>query len=229
MKIGVLAAQGAFAEHIAVLNKLGAEAVPVRLPGELEGVAGLVIPGGESTTISRLLTEYNLMPAIAGLAGNGLPVFGTCAGLILLARQISGNSTKSLALMDITVARNAFGRQVDSFETDLAIPALGEKPFPAVFIRAPKIESCAEGVDVLARLADGTIVAARQGKLLVTSFHPELTEDLRFHRYFLDIVTGKHKSRERICAKSHHRRHGRPPRYHAPPHQGHAGSPEGYQ
>jgi 5'-phosphate synthase pdxT subunit len=190
MKIGVLAAQGAFAEHIAVLQKLGVAAVPIRLPGELKGVAGLILPGGESTTISRLLSAYDLMKEIAGLAGNGVPVFGTCAGLILMAKQISGNSAVSLGLMDITVKRNAFGRQVDSFETDLNVPALGEKAFPGVFIRAPRIEACGRHVEVLSRLADGTIVAARQGKLIVTAFHPELTDDPRFHRYFLDIISG---------------------------------------
>jgi 5'-phosphate synthase pdxT subunit len=190
MKIGVLAAQGAFAEHMKALEKLDVEAVAVRLPREMEEVAGLIIPGGESTTISRLMSAYDLMKEITGLARDGLPLFGTCAGLILMAREISGNTTKSLGIMDITVKRNAFGRQVDSFETELAIPVLGKKPFPGVFIRAPKIEECAGGVEVLARLADGTIVAARQGKLLVTAFHPELTQDLRFHRYFLDIING---------------------------------------
>lgn len=190
MKIGVLAAQGAFAEHITALHRLGAEAVAIRLPEELKDITGLIIPGGESTTISQLMVDYNLMREIAGMAGSGLPVFGTCAGMILIARRISGNTAKSLGLMDITVTRNAFGRQVNSFETELKIPALGKKPFPGIFIRAPKIESCADNVEVLARLADGTIVAARQGKLLATAFHPELTEDLRFHRYFLDIIAG---------------------------------------
>jgi len=190
MKIGVLAAQGAFAEHIAAINKLDTEAVPVRLPVELKGVQGLIIPGGESTTISRLISAYDLVKEIAGLAREGITLFGTCAGMILMARQISGNSAKSLGLMDITVKRNAFGRQLDSFETELQIPVLGKKPFPGVFIRAPKIENCADDVEVLARLADGTIVAARQKKLIATAFHPELTEDLRFHRYFLDVVSG---------------------------------------
>ncbi|MBN1176877.1 MAG: pyridoxal 5'-phosphate synthase glutaminase subunit PdxT [Dehalococcoidales bacterium] len=191
MKIGVLASQGAFAEHIATLKKLDTEAVPVRLPEELHGADGLIIPGGESTSISRLMTSYNLMDEIASLARDGMPLFGTCAGMILMSRNISGNTTASLGLMDITVKRNAFGRQVDSFETELPISVLGDKPFPAVFIRAPLIEICDKGVEVLARLADDTIVAARQGKLLVTAFHPELTDDLRFHRYFLDIISGK--------------------------------------
>jgi 5'-phosphate synthase pdxT subunit len=190
MKIGVLASQGDFAEHIIALEKLDAETVPVRLAGDMRGVEGLVIPGGESTTIGRLLAADDLAKVIAGMAADGLPVFGTCAGMILMAREISGNGTRSLDLMDIRVRRNAFGRQLESFEIDLAIDVLGKKPFPAVFIRAPLIEACHDGVEVLARLADGTIVAARQGKLLAAAFHPELTDDLRFHRYFLDIVSG---------------------------------------
>jgi len=193
MKIGVLASQGAFIEHIIAINKLDTEAVPVRLPWEFEEVDGLIIPGGESTTISRLMSSYQLMDAIIQLAGKGMPIFGTCAGMILMARQISGNTTKSLGLMDITVKRNAFGRQVDSFEVELEIPALGDMPFPAVFIRAPMIENCDKGVEILARLKDNTIVAARQRRLLATAFHPELTEDLRFHKYFLDIVAEKCK------------------------------------
>jgi len=190
MKIGVLAAQGAFAEHIAALRGLDTEAVPVRLPGELRRVDGLIIPGGESTTISRLMAAYDLVKEIIALAGAGLPVFGTCAGMILMAKHISGNNTPSLGLMDISVRRNAFGRQVDSFETELQIPVLGEKPFHGVFIRAPAIEQANSGVEIIARLADGTGVAARQDRLLVCAFHPELTEDTRLHRYFLDIVTG---------------------------------------
>jgi 5'-phosphate synthase pdxT subunit len=193
MKIGVLASQGAFAEHILTLNKLDTEAVPVRLPGELKGLDGLIIPGGESTTISLLMNAYDLMQEIAALTREGLPLLGTCAGMILMAKQISGNGASSLGLMDITVKRNAFGRQVDSFETKLTIPALGKEPFPAVFIRAPLIESCDAGVEVLARLDDNMIVAARQKKLLVSAFHPELTDDLRFHKYFLEIISGKRK------------------------------------
>jgi pyridoxal 5'-phosphate synthase pdxT subunit len=191
MKVGVLASQGAFIEHIHTLEKLNSEAVPVRLPEELAGLDGLIIPGGESTTISKLMTAYDLMDKISGLAKKGLPIFGTCAGMILMARHVSGNVMPSLSLMDIAVKRNAFGRQVDSFETDLAIAALGEKPFHAVFIRAPLIESVEKSVDILARLKDGTIVAAKQGKMLASAFHPELTEDTRFHQYFLDIISGK--------------------------------------
>jgi 5'-phosphate synthase pdxT subunit len=191
MKIGVLAAQGDFAEHIIALKKLDIEAVPVRLPDDMKSVDGLVIPGGESTTISRVIAADKLMHEIAVMAAAGMPVFGTCAGMILMAREIIGDGAASLGLMNIRVRRNAFGRQLDSFETELAISALGDKPFPAVFIRAPLIEACHDGVEVLARLDDGTVVAARQGRLLAAAFHPELTEDLRFHRYFLNIVSGE--------------------------------------
>ena len=191
MKIGVLASQGAFAEHIAVLRQLGVEAVPVRLPQELMGLDGLIFPGGESTSIGRLVLAYNLTNEIKDLARNGLPIFGTCAGMILLARKNSDAHPEPLELMNMTVRRNAFGRQKDSFEAELLIPVLGEKPFPGVFIRAPLIEQVDDGVEILARLADGALVAVRQDKLLASAFHPELTDDLRFHQYFLDIVAGK--------------------------------------
>jgi 5'-phosphate synthase pdxT subunit len=190
MRIGVLASQGAFIEHIAALRQLKVEALPVRLPTELNGLDGLIIPGGESTTISKLIVSSNLTEEIKSLAQKGLPIFGTCAGMIMLSTPNSDQDVAPLGLMDITVRRNAFGRQIDSFETELDIPVLGEKPFPAVFIRAPLIERANSSVEILARLSDGTIVAARQGKLLVSAFHPELTDDLRFHRYFLDIVRG---------------------------------------
>jgi 5'-phosphate synthase pdxT subunit len=191
MKIGVLASQGAFVEHISILRQLNVEAVPVRLPGELNKVDGLIIPGGESTTISRLISAYNLTGEIIALAKDGIPILGVCAGMILMARDVSGNDLESLGLMNITVKRNAFGRQRESFETELSIPVLGEEPFPGVFIRAPFIEHFDGVVEVLARLNDGTVVAARQDKLLAAAFHPELTIDLRFHRYFLDIIAGK--------------------------------------
>ena len=191
MKIGVLALQGAFAEHIAILCQLEVEARPVRLPRQLAGLDGLIIPGGESTTITRLMQSYDLMSEISDRAKNGFPILGTCAGMILLAREISDNSLKPLGLMDIRVARNAFGRQRESFESELAIPVLGEKPFPGVFIRAPLIENANSNVEILARLADGTIVAARQGKLLACAFHPELTDDRRFHQYFMNIIAGE--------------------------------------
>jgi 5'-phosphate synthase pdxT subunit len=193
MKIGVLASQGAFIEHISIIRQLEKEAVPVRLPGELRGVDGLIIPGGESTTISRLMAADKLVTEIASMAKEGMPVLGTCAGMILMAKDISGNnSVGSLGLMDIQVKRNAFGRQRESFEVELSIPVLGESPFPGVFIRAPLIEHYNSDVKALARLADGTVVAARQANLLVAAFHPELTDDLRFHRYFLDMVSGGH-------------------------------------
>jgi len=206
MKIGVLAAQGAFAEHIAVLKKLKVDALPVRLPSQLEGVDGLIIPGGESTSISRLMANYNLTSEIKKRARHGLPILGTCAGMILLARELPDSSIKPLGLMDITVRRNAFGRQVDSFETELDIPVLGKKSFPAVFIRAPIIEKADNGIEILARLNNSTIVAARQEKLLAAAFHPELTSDLRFHQYFLDIVAagGKSESEETTAAKGNH-------------------------
>ncbi|MBI2329242.1 MAG: pyridoxal 5'-phosphate synthase glutaminase subunit PdxT [Chloroflexi bacterium] len=189
MKIGVLAVQGAFAEHVAVLCKLGVEAVPIRLPRQLEGLDGLVIPGGESSSISRLMLDYNLASQIKNLASNDLPIFGTCAGMILLANEISDReNVEPLGVMKIRVRRNAFGRQTESFEAELAIPVLGEKLFPGVFIRAPLIEQVNGDVEILARLADGTTVAARQGKLLAAAFHPELTDDPRFHQFFLDIV-----------------------------------------
>jgi len=190
MKVGVLASQGAFAEHIAILHQLKVETVPVRLSRELVGLDGLIIPGGESTAISKLMLSYDLVNEIRNLARSGLPIFGTCAGMILLAKKTSDLGVEPLEVMDITVRRNAFGRQRDSFETELSIPVLGEKPFPGVFIRAPIIEQANSGVEILARLADGTSVAARQGRLLASAFHPELTDDLRFHQYFLDIVNG---------------------------------------
>lgn len=188
MKIGVLALQGDFLEHCLALEKLKVEAPPVRLPQELAGLDGLIIPGGESTTIGRLLAEFNLYQSIKDLASQGVPIWGTCAGMILLAKRATDLSREPLGLMDIEVRRNAFGRQVDSFETDLAISTVGENPFHAIFIRAPLIERTGPGVDVLARLPSGEIVAARQKTFLATAFHPELGRDLRFHAYFLNMV-----------------------------------------
>jgi len=190
-KIGVLALQGAFVEHIALLRRLDVEALPVRLPRELEGLDGLVIPGGESTTIGRLMTEYDLVAPLRKLAKEGFPMMGTCAGMILLAKQVSDIDVEPLGIMDIDVRRNAFGRQVDSFETDLEIPVIGEPPFHAVFIRAPYIARAGDGVEVLSRLPDGTGVAARQGNMLALAFHPELTNDPRLHDYFLSMVRGE--------------------------------------
>jgi len=189
MRIGVLASQGAFVEHIVMLRQLEVEAVPVRLLGELDGVDGLIIPGGESTSISKLMRDYDLINEVKSLVREGLPIFGTCAGMILLASEISDSDVEPLSVMDIAVRRNAFGRQRDSFEAELSIPVLGEKPFPGVFIRAPIIVRVNGGVEILASLGDA-IVAAREGKLLASAFHPELTDDLRFHQYFLDMVAG---------------------------------------
>jgi 5'-phosphate synthase pdxT subunit len=189
MKIGVLASQGAFIEHIEKLRQLRVEAMPVRLPEELEGLDGLIIPGGESTSIGRLMRDYKLTQAILNRVKAGMSVFGTCAGMILMAKKSDVARFEPLGLMDITVRRNAFGRQRESFETELNVPVLGEKPFPGVFIRAPLIEQVNGTVEVLAKLADGTIVAVREGKMLALAFHPELTDDLRFHQYFLDMVS----------------------------------------
>jgi len=192
LKIGVLAAQGAFIEHIEALRKLDVDTVAVRLPRDLSGVDALIFPGGESTTISRLMAAYGLLEAVQDRVREGMAVFGTCAGMIMLATTVvDGKGVHPLKVMDITVRRNAFGRQKESFETDLSIPALGKEPFHGVFIRAPLIESVGASVEVLSRLQDGTIVAARQGRLLVSSFHPELTDDLRFHKYFLDLANTK--------------------------------------
>jgi len=189
VKIGVLALQGAAAEHIQMLSALGAEAVPVRLPSELDGLEALIIPGGESTTISKLLSDYGLMEPIRRLAKKGFPIFGTCAGLVLLAKKAPNLQMESIGVMDIEVQRNAFGRQADSFEADLKIPALHNGTFHGIFIRAPIIEKAERGVEVLCQL-NGKPVAVRQGKLLACAFHPELTDDLRLHKYFLKLVTG---------------------------------------
>ncbi len=191
MKIGVLGLQGDYLEHHQVLRRLGVETVDVRLPQHLEGVDGLIIPGGESTTIGALAERYGLMDPLRRMAEAGKPIWGTCAGMIFLAKDV-GRPQPTLGLMDIQVQRNAFGRQIDSFEVDLEVPALARlgdpRPFHAVFIRAPLIEAVGPGAEVLARLEDGSIVAAQQGHLLATAFHPELTEDVRFHQYFLEWV-----------------------------------------
>ena len=197
MKIGVLALQGAFAEHVQLLRELGVEAVEVRLPGQLEGLDGLIIPGGESTTIGKLATLYNFMEPLRRFAAEKA-VWGTCAGMIFMAKEIgdgrSDHGQPLLAIMDIVVDRNAFGRQVDSFEVGLDVPVLNNghvEPFPAVFIRAPRLVAAKGEAKVLAQLGDGTAVAAQQGKWLVTSFHPELSGDRRFHQYFLRVAGGR--------------------------------------
>jgi len=191
MKIGVLALQGAFIEHISVIQQLGVEASPVRLPNELGSLDGLIIPGGESTTILNLMQSFNFIQPLKELAQAGLPILGTCAGMVCLAKKVSNSinsNMETLAVMDIEVRRNAFGRQIDSFETELPVPALGDEPFAAIFIRAPIIERTGPWVEILAKLPNDIAVAARQGKLVVSAFHPELSHDLRFHRYFLKIV-----------------------------------------
>ncbi|MBN1483630.1 MAG: pyridoxal 5'-phosphate synthase glutaminase subunit PdxT [Chloroflexia bacterium] len=190
MRIGILALQGDFAEHGAMLRQLGVQTREVRLPSELADLAGLVIPGGESTTMGRLARSYGLIKPIQELAQQGLPLWGTCAGMILLAREtVDGVPGQPLlGLLDVTVVRNGFGRQLDSFEVDMEVPILGPPAFHGVFIRAPYIQDWAAEVQILARLEEGQAVAAQQGNRLVTAFHPELTQDLRFHRYFLQLV-----------------------------------------
>ncbi len=187
--VGVLALQGSFREHAECLVRLGVQPVLVRRPGQLMDVGGLIIPGGESTTIRRLLDRYGFVAPIRRLAKSGMPVYGSCAGMILVARELADGDEPPLRLIDIRVKRNAFGRQLESFETALEIPCLGRRPFPGVFIRAPWIEHTGGEVSVLAQLPTGTVVAAEQNNLLVSAFHPELTPDTRFHEYFLREVT----------------------------------------
>lgn len=191
--VGVLALQGAFREHVAALTRLGAATREVRQLRDMAGIDAMVIPGGESTTMGKLLTDLEMLEPLRARIREGMPVYGSCAGLILLCRNIEGSAQPRLGILDATVRRNAFGRQVDSFEADLAIPELGAEPLPAVFIRAPVILATGPEVRVLARVEmDGAerAVAVRQDRVLATSFHPELTPDTRFHRYFLDICRG---------------------------------------
>ena len=191
MRVGVLALQGTFIEHIGILRQLGVEAPPIRLPHELDTLDGLIIPGGESTTMLRLMESFGLIQPIREMARGGLPIWGTCAGMVLLAKSVSNYEMETLGLMDMKIRRNAFGSQIDSFETDLEIPLVGEELFHAVFIRAPLINEAKPSVKILSRLPDSTIVAARQNRLLACAFHPEFTSDLRFHSYFLNMVSQK--------------------------------------
>ena len=186
-RVGVLALQGDFREHLAVLAQLGAEGVPVRRETDLESIDGLIIPGGESSVMDKLSRLFGLADPLKAAVASGLPVYGTCAGLIMLADTVLDSITgqQSLGGFDIAVRRNAFGSQLDSFETDLDIPAVGSEPMHAVFIRAPVVETVGASVEVLATLDDGRIVAVQQDHLLGTSFHPEITGDTRFHEYFL--------------------------------------------
>jgi 5'-phosphate synthase pdxT subunit len=186
-RVGVLGLQGDFSEHLTTLRDIGADGVDVRRPEQLDGLDALIIPGGESTTIGKLAHNYGIIPKLRERAAEGMPVWGTCAGAIFLAKDVPGHPHPLAELMDITVERNAFGRQIDSFEADLDVDGIADGPFHAVFIRAPKITRTGAGVAVLARLADGTVVAVRDGNLLATSFHPELTRDERFHRLFLSF------------------------------------------
>ena len=187
-RAGVLGLQGDFIEHLRTLREMGVEAIDVRRPEQLDEVDALIVPGGESTTIGKLAAQYGIIPKLRERVAAGMPVWGTCAGAIFLAKEVPAHPHPLAGLMDITVERNAFGRQVDSFERDIAIPAIGPEPFHAVFIRAPLISRVGPGVEVMASLDDGTVVAARQGRLMATSFHPELTPDTRLHRHFLSLV-----------------------------------------
>jgi len=188
MKVGILALQGAFREHKKAIEVLGHTAVEIRLPEQLEGIDGLIIPGGESTTIGKLMIEYSLLEPIKMLGQQGKPILGTCAGAVLLAKNINGSDQPRLGLMDIAVIRNGFGRQVDSFEEDLDIDILGNPPFKAVFIRAPYITNVSPQVGILSKIDDERIVLVRQGSFLACAFHPELTDDSRIHQYFFNMI-----------------------------------------
>lgn len=191
MKIGVLALQGAFREHLQTLAAIGVEGVAVRLPSDIDGIAGLILPGGESTTMRRLIDRWGLRQPLMDLAATGAPVFGTCAGMIVLAREIAGGEAPILPLLDVTVERNAFGRQLESFEATLSVPVLGDQPVHGVFIRAPIIDRHGPDVDVLARLDDGRIVAVRERNVIATAFHPELAGETRFHR-LIAVMASEH-------------------------------------
>lgn len=186
MRIGVLALQGAVSEHIAMLNKLGVEALAVKNAEEIKNIDGLILPGGESTTTGRLITKFNLAPIIKKRINEGMPVYGTCAGMILLAKRIKNNEQFSLDVLDVTIVRNAFGRQVDSMEIDLDVKGL-DSPFHAIFIRAPVAIELGSGVEALASVNEG-IVFVRQGNIFASSFHPELGNDVRIHKMFLESV-----------------------------------------
>jgi len=182
MKIGVLALQGAFKEHLDTLREIGVEGVRVREPADLAGLSGLILPGGESTTMRLGIERWGLREPILDLAASGVPIFGTCAGMIVLSREIAGGEEPILPLLDVTVERNAFGRQLESFEAEVSVPVLGDRPVHGVFIRAPIVERTGPDVDVLARLDDGRVIAVRERNILATAFHPELAGETRFHR-----------------------------------------------
>jgi 5'-phosphate synthase pdxT subunit len=187
-RIGILALQGAVREHADAVRAVGAEPVLVRLPADLDGLDALILPGGESTAIRRLIDRYGLREPILAMAAAGRPMFGTCAGMILMASRASDGADPVLPLLDVTIERNAYGRQLDSHEADVAIPSLGDEPVHGVFIRAPVVAEAGDGVEVLARDDAGRPIAVRQGRVLATAFHPELTEDRRLHRLLLEMI-----------------------------------------
>jgi len=212
MKIGVLAVQGDFAEHLETLQAIGVEGVAVRRPEHLGEVSGLILPGGESTAIRRLIERWGLDQPILDLAARGAPIFGTCAGMIVLSREIGSGESPVLPLLDVTVARNAFGRQLDSFEADLHVPVLGDHPVHGVFIRAPIVERTGPDVDVLARLDDGRVVAVRERNILATAFHPELAGETRFHRLLAAMASEHDDPGEGAGRRPYPTRRSRPDR-----------------
>jgi pyridoxal 5'-phosphate synthase pdxT subunit len=203
MRIGVLALQGAFREHLDTLRAIGVDGVRVREPADLDGVAGLILPGGESTTMRQLIERWGLREPILELADRGAPIYGTCAGMIVLATEIAGGEPPILPLLDVTVERNAFGRQLDSFEAELPVAILGDTPVHAIFIRAPIIERTGPGVDILARLDDGRIVAVRERNIIATAFHPELAGETRFHR-LVAAMASEHDDPGEGSGRRHH-------------------------
>ena len=212
MKIGVLAVQGDFIEHVRTFRSIGVDAVEVRLPDDLDGVSGLALPGGESTAMRRLIARWGLRQPILDLAASGAPIFGTCAGMILLAREITGGEEPVLGLLDVTVRRNAFGRQLDSFEGDLQVTMLGDEVVHGLFIRAPVIERVGPGVEVMATLDDGRIVAVRERNIIATAFHPELAGETRFHRLVATMAAEHDDPGEGSGRRPHPTRRGRPAR-----------------
>jgi len=212
MKIGVLAIQGDFAEHEAMLRAIGVQPVEVRLPRDLAGVSGLILPGGESTTMRRLIDRWGLREPILDLAATGAPLFGTCAGMIVLSKDIADGDDAVLPLLDVSVRRNAFGRQLDSFESEVSVPVLGDQPVHGVFIRAPIVEWVGPDVDVLARLDDGRIVAVRERNVVATAFHPELAGEPRFHRLVATMAAAHDDPGEGAGRRPHPTRRAGQPR-----------------
>jgi pyridoxal 5'-phosphate synthase pdxT subunit len=203
VRIGVLRVQGAFAEHEALLRDLGVEVVSVRLPEQVPGLAGLVLPGGESTTMRKLIDRWGLRQPVLDLAAQGAPILGTCAGMILLARHIVDGDEPVFPLLDVSVKRNAFGRQLESFEADLSVPVLGDVPVHGIFIRAPLVERVGDEVDVLARLDDERVVAVRQRNVIATAFHPELAGETRFHHLFATMAAAYREPAEGSGRRPH--------------------------